>query len=602
MNATITPDTIAADLEAAAHALEAAPEPLTDYRHGGMRFVLREQTGDQSAGVYFIGTDKDGNERAPLWLCAPLRVVAMTRGAKSGDWGRLLEWRDDDGIPHRWAMPMELLSGDGLDVRRELVRQGLKVGHTKGARELLNAYLHVWPVSERARCVERLGWFGGVYVLPDEAIGADAEIVVFQSTHAMEPAMESAGTVADWRETAAALARDNSRMMFAICCALAPPLAAITGEDSGGFHLRGKSSSGKSTALALAASVWGHPSRYPRLWRSTANGLEGLAALHNDGLLILDELSQANPLEAGESAYLLANGQGKVRASRTGAARPSQSWRLMFLSAGEESLAAMMQKAGKRANAGQEIRLADIDADAGAGMGAFDVLHDQPSPAALALAIKTATVRHHGAVGVAWLRAVVANRPELAELIADGVRAFVAEYAPAGSSGQVLRVARRFGLVAVAGELASLYGFTGWPEGEPADAVGVCFASWLEGFGGIGNKEERAILSQVRAFFEMHGASRFEDADAQAEQRILNRAGFFRFGPDGVRQFFVLPEVFKREVCSGFDAKTAAQTLIETGLLHPGSDGKSSRTITARSLGQKVRVYAFTAKAIEGSD
>ncbi|WP_457589305.1 DUF927 domain-containing protein, partial [Legionella pneumophila] len=49
-----------------------------------------------------------------------------------------------------------------------------------------------------------------------------------------------------------------------------------------------------------------------RLWRSTTNGLEGLAALHNDGLLILDELSQMDPREAGEAAYLLANGQGKT--------------------------------------------------------------------------------------------------------------------------------------------------------------------------------------------------------------------------------------------------------------------------------------------------
>ncbi|CEK09175.1 DUF927 domain-containing protein [Legionella hackeliae] len=39
--------------------------------------------------------------------------------------------------------------------------------------------------------------------------------------------------------------------------------------------------------------------------------LEGLASLHNDGLLILDELSQMDPREAGEAAYLLANGQGK---------------------------------------------------------------------------------------------------------------------------------------------------------------------------------------------------------------------------------------------------------------------------------------------------
>jgi len=96
----------------------------------------------------------------------------------------------------------------------------------------------------------------------------------------------------EWRDTIGQLSSGNSRLMFAISTAFAPTLAKLVGEDSGGFHFRGASSSGKTTALKVAASVWGKPDVYCRLWRSTTNGLEGLAALHNDGLLILDELSQ----------------------------------------------------------------------------------------------------------------------------------------------------------------------------------------------------------------------------------------------------------------------------------------------------------------------
>lgn len=47
-------------------------------------------------------------------------MVAKTRDAKSGEWGRLLERLDDDGIIHQWAMPLALLQGDALEVRREL--------------------------------------------------------------------------------------------------------------------------------------------------------------------------------------------------------------------------------------------------------------------------------------------------------------------------------------------------------------------------------------------------------------------------------------------------------------------------------------------------
>lgn len=561
--------------------------------YGGGRFEISPH------GVFFIGTDKDGNELSPRWVCSPLAVVAMTRDAKSGEWGRLLEWRDDDNVRHQWAMPLELLQGEGGEVRRELARLGLSIAPSKSARDLLASFLQVWPVEARARCVDRLGWHGSVYVTPSESIGQDGEIVVFQNAHAIEPAFSVSGTAEEWRDSVARLSAGNSRLVFAVSVAFAGVLTDVVGEDSGGFHFRGGSSSGKTTALKAAASVWGDPSTYPRLWRATANGLEGLAALHNDGLLILDELSQIDPKEAGEAAYLLANGQGKARASRTGTARQSARWRLLFLSAGEESLTALMARAGRKANAGQEIRLADIDADAGAGMGAFEVLHDQPRPAALALAVKDAAIRYHGAVGLSWLRCIVTDRPKLADIIADGIRQFVEESALRDAAGQALRVARRFALVAVAGELATHYGLTGWPEGEAINAARKCFAVWLESFGGTGNREERAMLSQVRAFFEAHGASRFEDVLATHDQRIPNRAGFYRTGDDGTREFMVLPEAFKRDICQGFDAKTMTAALIECGWIAPGGDGRSTQKPRIPGSGL-TRCYIFTSKMWEG--
>lgn len=592
-------EAVASQIEAALNGL-AVPlleDPDADdsacCEYGGGRFVVSPR------GVFFIGTDKDGNELSPRWICSLLAVVAKTRDAKSGEWGRLLEWCDDDKTRHQWAMPLELLQGDGSDVRRELARLGLAISPAKAARDLLASFLQVWPVEARARCVDRLGWHGAVYVTPAESVGQDDEIVVFQNAHAIDPAFSISGTAEAWRDSVARLAAGNSRLVFALSVAFAGPLADVVGEDSGGFHLRGGSSSGKTTALKVAASVWGNPSTYPRLWRATANGLEGLAALHNDGLLILDELSQIDPKEAGEAAYLLANGQGKARASRTGAARQSARWRLLFLSAGEESLTALMARAGKKANAGQEIRLADIDADAGAGMGAFEVLHGQPSPAALALAIKDAAIKYHGAVGVAWLRSIVNDRPRLADFIDDGLHQFVDESTPKDAAGQVLRVARRFGLAAVAGELAAHYGLTGWPEGEAIGAAQKCFAVWLESFGGTGNREERAMLSQVRAFFEAHGASRFEDVNSDRDQRIPNRAGFFRTDMNGEREFMVLPEAFKRDVCQGFDAKAVTAVLVKAGWLAPGESSRATQKPRIPGIGP-TRCYVFTGRMWEG--
>lgn len=563
-------------------------EPVVCEYAGGC-FKLNDQ------GVSFIGKDKDGNSIAPRWICSPLQVVAKTRDAKSGEWGRLLEWQDDDGIIHQWAMPLALLQGDASEVRRELASLGLSISPNKLARDLLTTYLQVFPVEDRARCVDKLGWHENLFVTASQTIGHSSEKIVFQNSHAVESAMSVSGRVEDWRESIGQLASGNSRLVFAISTAFAPALAKIAGEDSGGFHFRGASSSGKSTALKVAASAWGNPQSYCRLWRSTTNGLEGLAALHNDGLLILDELSQLEPKEAGEAAYLLANGQGKTRASRHGTVKPSSRWSLFFLSAGEESLVSLMVRAGQKTNAGQEIRLADIEADAGLSMGIFETTHNQLSPATMALSLKEYSSKYYGAVGMVWLQKVVANQQAIAINIVETLQAFVNSVVLPDSTGQIIRVARRFALVAVAGELATEYGLTGWKEGDSTCAAYKCYKAWLEHFGMEGNKEDRAILAQVRAFFESHGASRFDNIRTPNNERIQNRAGFYYTDDAGFRVYMVLTEVFKKELCMGFEPRMVVRVLMNEGWLKPAADGLPSHKPRIKGVGTP-RVYVFTDK------
>ncbi len=115
----------------------------------------------------------------------------------------------------------------------------------------------VRPVR-RIRCVPRTGWDNMAYILPDAVYGETAgEDVVLQSmNHA--GLYRCAGTLDGWKEIAA-LAVGNSRLSFALCVAFAGPLLHLAGLEGGGFSFEGGSSSGKTTALQIAASVWGGP-------------------------------------------------------------------------------------------------------------------------------------------------------------------------------------------------------------------------------------------------------------------------------------------------------------------------------------------------------
>jgi putative DNA primase/helicase len=214
-------------------------------------------------------------------------------------------------------------------------------------------------------------------VLPDECIRCTtAEEVMLQTSGAIEHSFRCKGTLCEWQDAIARYAIGNSRLAFALSAAFGAALVNPCDAESGGLHFRGASSMGKTTALEVAGSVWGggEPGGYWRSWRATSNGLEGVALGHCDTLLCLDEIAQITARDAGEVAYMLANGSGKSRSARDGSGRRAARWRLLFLSSGEIGLAEKLSEdgRGRQLSAGQQVRIVDIPADAGAGLGIFE--------------------------------------------------------------------------------------------------------------------------------------------------------------------------------------------------------------------------------------
>jgi putative DNA primase/helicase len=544
-------------------------------------------------GVWFFGSDREGKPLAPLWICGPLRITARTRDGEGAEWGYLLEFADPEGKPHTWAMPARMLSGDGNEYRQHLLSLGLLIASSAAAKEKLTYYIHP---EAFACCTDRAGWHGSLFVMPERTLGQANERVIFQASGGVSNTFREAGSLDTWRAKVAALCAGNSRLVFAVSAALAGPTLDVTSMESGGFHFRGGSSSGKTTALRAAASVFGGPDFMQR-WRATDNALESMAALHSDATLILDELSQVDPRVAGDCAYLLSNGQGKARMSRTGSARQSLRWRLVFLSAGEVSLSDHMAEANKRTRTGQEIRLADIPADAGKGLGIFDELHGIEGGARFANTLNANAAKHYGIAGRMFIERLAGERDGAKVAMKAHVQTFMQKMREHGAEGQAQRVAARFAQVGAAGELATAWDFTGWPVGMALHSAERCYRAWLSARGGLGNAEERDMIRQVAEFLERNGESRFthyaraEKADDHMPDTI-NRAGFKRLtseAPDAAYEFYVFPEVFKRDMCKGFDYREVARVLRARGFIKT-DEGRLTLTHRLPTIG-KTRCY-----------
>lgn len=574
-------DAADATQEEARQLLESAKAPAPSLPYGFKR---------KHGGIWY--QDPADEQEREHWVCSDLEINALTRDHRNENHGYLLEFKDVDQHQHCWAMPAELLAGSGDEYRRVLLSKGLTIAPGHKARQLLAQYIQTCRPAARARCVQQTGWHNGAYVLPGEVLGHSTDRLLLQTTTGDASGYDQAGSLESWRTEVSRYCKGNSRLLLAVSAALAAPMLAPIHAEGGGFHLRGYSSTGKTTALAVAASVWG-PLERVRRWRSTGNGLEGTASLHNDALLCLDELAELPAKDAGNVAYMLANGQGKARASRSGELRQPCRWRTLFLSTGEISLADHMSTAGDRARAGQEVRIIDLPADAGAGYGLFDTLHDLPGGEHLSRLLVDQAARHHGTAARAFIRQLATEREAVTEWVDGTRRYFNSAVVPIDADGQVKRVADRFAIVAAAGELATHWGITGWDKWEAANAAKRCFNDWLEQRGGTGSQEDQQALEQVRAFFQIHGSSRFASTD---RDEIHNRAGFIQ-ASNGDRRYLVFPQVFKQEICKGLDPQRVARLLADAG--HLITDGQHLTKKVRLEDGSRPRLYVISTSITE---
>ncbi|EIJ33309.1 DUF927 domain-containing protein [Thiothrix nivea] len=515
-------------------------------------------------GVYYAGKSKEGDLLPEKRICSHLKVLARTRDPQQSEWGVLLEWRDYDNHIHKWAMPLELLRGDSADIVGELLRRGLDIPY--GKKNKVVEYIQSSAPYKRITCTDKTGWHNHVYVTPEHVYGDEDSNFIYQSGAAgIQSGFSTAGTLNGWRENVARYAQGNSRLVFSISMAFAGSLVGLANIESGGVHFSGGSKDGKTTVLLAAASVFGHPDTYKRTYRATANALEGVASLHNDGFLPLDELKQCTPKEAGEVVYMLANGQDKARMKDHGGLRALKTWRLLFLSTGEISLVDYLKSAGIQSYAGQEVRLANIPADAGKGYKILENLHGFQSVTDFFTHMHKAIRRHHGTAGAAWLETITSEQETIRENLPDLISQFVADVLPNNNSTQADTVAKRAALVAIAGELATKHGLTGWQAGEATAAAKRCFRDWLAEFG-TGDREDLRILDTVRAFIERNGDKFMNHEEgrelSEGSELVRDLVGFHRLAGSEGREYLILASQIER-VVEGFNVKQAVKALLK---------------------------------------
>jgi hypothetical protein len=161
--------------------------------------------------------------------------------------------------------------------------------------------------------------------------------------------------------------------------------------------------------------------------------------------------------------------------------------------------------------------------------------------------------------------------------------------------------------VAAAGEVARSWGILPWSAGEVSEAARVCFTSWLNNRGGVGDLEAETAIHQVRAYFQSFGSTKFpriEQLDpCSAKESILDDRlpkGGFRVVKADSTEWLVFPDFFKQEICRGLNDRMVAQVLMDRGYLIKGDGGRST-TKRVPKLGVK-KFIVISSTIMEGED
>lgn len=621
-------------------------------------FVLHQNAGSHHEAGWHYQPDST----PPLFLCGPFVVLGRPEGMKGDGGGLIIRFFSAEGERRDFLVPARVIHASGGHALASYLGEALlPCDHTRDSHSRLAEMFAVltrgnFPVI---RTVDRAGWHGPAdaptFLLPDGTMvraasaGADKRSFVLRQGDALLSCADDAtarrGTLEDWQREIAAYAVGNHRMALFLSTSFLPPLLKYIDQPSGGFHIVWDSSTGKSTLLFVAASVWGPGTAvdgYVKQWRATTNGLEGLAAASSDQLLTLDEMHQAPAKETAQAVYMLFNEAGKSSMTRNRQLRPAATWRISVLSTGERTVAQLLATAGEKSPpAGLAVRLVEISGDAGAGHGVFDVLHGMADGAALSKHLQHAAKATCGTAGRAFLAKLVdiLSDPEKRAGLVDRLRAdhtaFVKAYMPMqhGDMAQVGRVADRFGAAAAAGELATRLGILPWPAGTATAASGACFGAWLAARGGTAPQEHTDVIRRARLFLETHGGSRFtelrpvtteptdtgftadlgpappeviDNLGPQGDYResqtrtTLNRAGWRMATEDGT-DFAILRETFRTEICMGGDPAKAAKVLFDAGFLRQGDGNNWPKKVRVPELGQTpIRCYVISGAIIAG--
>lgn len=354
------------------------------------------------------------------------------------------------------------------------------------------------------------GWRKNLFLLPGRVIGKSNRLYRLRRLGEGPGVIGvTSGTLDEWKRNVAEPAMNSSYIAFGIMASLAAPLQRFSSLTEGViFNFAGESSTGKTMAAKVAATVAGAPSPLPS-WNITGRRLDERAAEYSDILLVLDDTEKRSgktkqtAQALSDAAHVMTDGQSRDYSDIVAGPNRLERlyWRCLAISTSPITAEAYALKAGNPRSDGERVRFIDIavpDRENGGvvdypGLGySLGLEAGKDRIRQLEADIK----EYHGVALEPWLKYLVSN--VTSEDVNRLIGRFIEKVSPDGT-GFDERFAAKFGLVYAAGKLAVRAGIVPWTDGFPLEVVKHCHRQARSVIIGLGKLEADAVTALLDA-------------------------------------------------------------------------------------------------------
>jgi len=318
-----------------------ADAPVPEYAIAPKGWSIRSMTG---AGPCIIKLCSD-QQRMRAVLSHPLVVSSVSTNLSTGEVLLELAWQyHQDGGWKKRFFPKRLM-GSKTKFASELANAGISVNaNTSGyVMEWLDAYQEINAgVTPATKTTNELGWAGDGFLLPTLSIGQTKNMKYVPGGDGCEQvvsAIRTVGSVDDWRDGVASIAEFplvRVGIYGALSSALLHPL--LPNDTNPIIDWSYRTSTGKTTTLQIAATVWGDMESMLTSWNGSDQGIIARTIATNHLPTLIDDTKGARE-RGGKSAvpkliYELSAGKESTRNSPDGLKR-ARVFRTTVLSTGE---------------------------------------------------------------------------------------------------------------------------------------------------------------------------------------------------------------------------------------------------------------------------